>query len=87
MNLAEFRVRDVGVDLGRGDGGVAEEFLNGADIRAIFEQGSGERVTERMSGNIFYNPGAQSSIFDHVRDKKTGKSNFIRIQKGRVDIF
>ncbi len=44
VNVAEVLVGDVGVDLGGGDVGVAEHALDGADVGAVHEQVSGERV-------------------------------------------
>ena len=39
---------DVGIDLSGGDVGVAEEFLDGADIVAGFEEVGGEGVATRL---------------------------------------
>lgn len=58
MDLAEVGVGDMGVDLRRVDGGVAEELLHGADVGAIREEISREDVAERVRG-------------DDVRDART----------------
>jgi hypothetical protein len=49
---AGFR-EDVGIDLGGGNLGVAEEFLDGADIVAGFEEMGGEGVAEGMATDGF----------------------------------
>jgi hypothetical protein len=48
MDFAQVRVGDVGVDLGRVDGGVAEELLDGADVGAVAEEVGREGVAERV---------------------------------------
>jgi hypothetical protein len=47
----------VGVDHGRADVGVAEQFLDGADIVAGFEQVCGEAMTESVATNFLGEPG------------------------------
>jgi hypothetical protein len=42
---------DVGVNLGRGDIGMAEKLLHGAQIRAPLEQMAGKSVAEHMRGD------------------------------------
>jgi hypothetical protein len=42
-------VQDVSVNHGRGGVFVSEEFLNGADVLAVFKQMSGETVPPRKS--------------------------------------
>lgn len=44
---------DVGVDHGGGDVGVAEQFLDGAEILTGFEEVGGEAMSEGMAGNFF----------------------------------
>ena len=46
--LSHVGVGQVGVDLGRGDAGVAQQFLDVAQRRAVLQQVSGEAVAERM---------------------------------------
>lgn len=42
----------VGVDLGGGDGAVAQEGLDIADVHAVFQQGGGEGVPEHMGRHM-----------------------------------
>ena len=48
MDSMEAFLVDVGVDLGGGDVGVAEEFLDDAEVGAIFEEVSGEAVAQEV---------------------------------------
>lgn len=70
VNLLEFWIGHVGVDLCGGDGGVTEEFLDGADIGAICEERRGEGMSEGVSRDILDDIGTQSVLFDLVGDKK-----------------
>ena len=42
MNLFEVRIRYVGVHLRGGNGGVAEELLDGANVGAVMKEFGGE---------------------------------------------
>jgi len=59
-------VEDVSVNHGRGDVFVSEEFLNGADVLAVFKQMSGETVPECMATGGFGNAGMLDGQFDSV---------------------
>jgi hypothetical protein len=59
----------VGIDLSGGDVGVAEEFLDGADIVAGFEEVGGEGVAEGVATDGFrdlgeLNGGANGALED-----------------------
>lgn len=51
--LAETFVGDVGIDLGRGDGGMSEHGLYRADIGAVVEEIRREAVSERVRMHVF----------------------------------
>ena len=55
---------DVGIDLGRGDAGVAEEFLNDAQVGTVFEEVSGEAVPEHVRRDVAIDPRTEASFFD-----------------------
>ena len=59
VDFAEVAPRDVGVDLGGGEAGVAEEFLDGAQVGAGLEQVGGEGVAERVGADAMLGAGAQ----------------------------
>ena len=77
VNLLEFRIRHVGVDLCGRDGGVTEELLYGTNIGAICEESGGERMSESMSWNILDDIGAQSVFFDLIGDKKPTQTHVL----------
>ena len=52
VNFAEMGVGDVGVNLGGGDVGVAEERLDGAKIGAVHEEVGGEAVAEGVGSDV-----------------------------------
>ena len=52
VNLAEPAQLDAGIDLGRGDRGVAEHFLDDAQIGAAGEEVGGEAVPERVRADV-----------------------------------
>ena len=65
MNFAEAVAGDVGVDFGGGDAGVAEEFLDDAEVRAVLEQMRGEAVSEHVRGDVARNAGHPvDALFD-----------------------
>jgi len=53
MDSFESVLIDVGVDLGRGNIGMAEHFLDDAQIGAIAEEMGSETVSQEMWINIF----------------------------------
>ena len=58
----------MGVDHGGANIGVAEEFLDGADVVAIFEQVCCKRMAEGVGGSTFINAGEADGSFDFPLD-------------------
>lgn len=56
---------DVGVDLGGGEGAVAEDGLDVFDVYAFFQKEGGEGVAECVRGDGFEDAGFQGQFFDH----------------------
>ena len=52
-NAGRTHITDVRVDHGRADVMMAEQFLNGANIMASFEQVGGEAMPKRMTNSRF----------------------------------
>ena len=52
MDLPQPVPRDLSIDLRGGDAGVAEQFLNDAQISAAFEQVSGETVAKHVRRDV-----------------------------------
>src|SRR3954471_11525386 len=57
-------LEDVGVDLGGGDVGVAEEFLDGADVVAGLEEMGGEGMAEGVATDWFGNLAELDGVAD-----------------------
>src|SRR5215510_4511795 len=57
---------DVGVDLRRAHVTVPEQFLNRADVMAVFQQVRGERVTEGVAARRFGDPRATDRVLDRA---------------------
>lgn len=64
VNVAKTVGGDVGVDFGGGDGGVAEKFLDDAEISAVFEQVSGEAVSEHMRSDVTFDASHAGAFLD-----------------------
>ncbi len=62
-------IEDVGVDHRRADVLMAEQFLDGADIVAVFEEVGGERVAEGMAGDPFLNFGLTGGGADRFLER------------------
>ena len=68
MDLLQSLIGDMGIDLRRGDGRMAEHRLDGADISAIPEEVGGEAVAQRMRMNVFHESGFLGIVFDQSCD-------------------
>lgn len=86
VDFLEPRIGNVRVYLGRRNGSMSQEFLNGADIRSIFQEGRSKAMAERMRGNVFGNTGDEGSPPYHFRDEKPGKPHGFVGQANRFDI-
>ena len=75
VNFFELGIRHMGIDLRGGDRCVPEELLDGTDIGTVGEQGSGETMTKRVSGDIFYNIGTEGVFLNLIGDKKPRESH------------
>jgi len=72
VNVPQPFRRDVRVDLGGGDVGVAEHRLDGAQIRAPRQQVAGERVAQGVGGDPLLDPGRQRPAPDPVPERLAG---------------
>lgn len=73
MDCFEAFLVDVGVDLGGRDVGVAEEFLNDAEIGTVLEEVGGEGVAKEVGVDVLVNAGLLSAIFDDLPDTIGGE--------------
>lgn len=79
VDVAEAVAGDVGIDFGCADVGVAKEFLNDAQVGAVFEEVSGEAVAQHMRGDIAGDASASNTFFDvepqcHRRERRAALS-------------
>ncbi len=58
----------VGVDLGGGDIGVAEEFLNDSEVGAILQEMGGKGMAEEVGVDVLIDPGLLGALFDNLAD-------------------
>jgi hypothetical protein len=65
VSVAEAFFCDVGVDLGGGEGGVAEEGLDGTEVGPVVEEMSGKGVTEFVGGDVEGNSGLGEVFFEN----------------------
>ena len=68
MGLFEALLVDVSVDLGGGDVGVAEHFLDDAEVATIVEQVAGKAVPQRVRRDVFRDAGAARVFLDEHPD-------------------
>ena len=68
MDCGEAVGVDVGVDFGGADVGMAQHFLNDAQVGAVGEQVAGEGVAQRVRVDILMDAGAGGGDFHHIPD-------------------
>ena len=68
MHFAQLLVGEVRVDLRGGDIRVAEEFLHGAEVGAVYEEIGGEAVAEQVRVDVVGNPGLCCARGDEALD-------------------
>jgi hypothetical protein len=73
VNVAKTVGGDVGIDFGGGDGGVAEEFLDDAEISAVLEQVRGEAVSEHMRSDVTFDAGHAGAFLDAQPKRHRGE--------------
>lgn len=87
MDFAEVLVGDVGVDLGGGDVGVAEETLDGAEVGTVHKEVGGEGVAERVGSDVFGDAGGAGVFFDDALDGAGSETTVIARGGGSLEIF
>jgi len=71
MDGFESLLIDVGVNLGRGNIGVAKHFLDNAQIGAVAKQVRGEAVPEQMRINVLLQAGVARNLFHDLPDTRS----------------
>ena len=69
MDLAQVRVGDVCVDLGRADRSVTEELLDRTDVGAIVQKVGGEDMPQNVRGHFLRNACFCRVAFDDPLDR------------------
>lgn len=86
VDLDQFFHRDLGVDLGGGEAGVAEEFLDVAEVGTASQQVRSERMSKRVRRDVV-NVGASSNVFvDHAANGAGGYAAAAAMQEYRLFI-
>lgn len=66
MDGLEAFLVDVSVNLGGGNIGVAEEFLNDPEVGAIFQEVRGKGVAEKVGVDVLINAGGLGAFLDDL---------------------
>ena len=64
VNVPQSGPADMRVDLGCADAGMAEQFLDDAQIRPMLQQMGGEAVSQHVRGHVSFNARPADAIFD-----------------------
>jgi deoxyinosine 3'endonuclease (endonuclease V) len=72
VDVAEFAVGYVGVNLGSGNIGVAKHALHSAQVGAVAKKVGRERVTQNVRGNLFLNAAENGVFFYNSLDMPGG---------------
>lgn len=67
-------IRNVRINLCCGDGGVAEEGLDAADIGAVLKQVGGEAVAQGVGVDVFDDTGGDGVVLDDAFDGARGEA-------------
>src|SRR5947209_2300398 len=73
VNVAQAIGGYVGVHFGRADVGVAEQFLNDPEVRAVFQQMGGEAVPQHVGSHVASNARPAHTLFDPQPKRHWGK--------------
>lgn len=71
IDILELLADEVRIDLRRGDVRVTEHFLNGVDIRAVFQQMRRERMAQRMRRDRLFDAGLRLVVLDELPEALT----------------
>ena len=84
MNLLEALGVDGGVDLRRREARVAEQLLDGAQVGAVVQQMSRERMTQRVRADVGADAGVASAAANSVIERATTQGTSASTEKDRV---
>ena len=78
MDLLQLLNADLGVNLGGGEFGVAEELLDEADVGSVFEHQGGAGVTQKVARAAFAEFGGVDVIADELGEP-VGREGFVEV--------
>ena len=64
VNVAQALAGNMGIDFCCANGGMAEQFLNDAQVGAVFEQMCGKAMPKHVWSDIALDPGAANALLD-----------------------
>ena len=73
VDVAQTLAGDVRVNLRGADAGVAEQFLNHAQVRAVFQKMRGETMAQHVRRDVAFDAGAFDAVFDSLPQSDGGK--------------
>ncbi len=73
VNLLQPAAGDVGVDFGGADAGVAEQFLDHAQVGTVFQQMGGEAVAQHVWRDVALDAGRRDALLDVEPHRDAGK--------------
>ena len=73
MHLAQSLAGDVRINFRGADAGVAEEFLDHPQVRAVFQQVRGEAVSQHVRRNVARDAGAPDAVLDAQPERDGGE--------------
>ena len=71
IDILELFADEVRIDLRRGDVRMTEHFLNGMDIRTVFQQMCRERMAQRMRCDCLFDAGLRLVVLDELPEALT----------------
>ena len=83
MDLAEAGAGHVGVDLGRADARMAEQFLDHAQVSAVFQEMRGKAVSQHVGRDVAGNARPGGALLDPEPERHRGKRRAAPGQKHR----
>lgn len=81
MHLAQSLAGDVGVNFRGADAGVAEEFLDHAQVGAVLHQMRGEAVSQHVRRNVARDAGALNAVLDPQPERDGGEFSAAFVQE------
>ena len=86
INLGQVIDIEMGVFLSGGQADVAQQFLDGAQVRAHLQQMGGERVAQGVRGHGHADAGPQAVHLDRTLDAACGQPAALAVEEERLPL-